>query len=57
MLAVYPNWIDALTGLGYARLEQKNKQGAEEAFKEALKLLPYYPDALQGLGMVEGEKG
>ena len=45
----YPFLIDALTGMGYVKLEQNDKAGAKKYFQDALKLSPYYPDAKAGL--------
>ena len=36
----YPFLIDALTGMGYVKLEQNDKAAAKKYFQDALKLSP-----------------
>lgn len=49
VLKLYPSLVDGNTGLGYALLAQGKKTEAESAFRAALKVSPYYPDALRGM--------
>ena len=52
VLKTYPNWIDALTGLGYSLLALGDREGAVRSFRRALVISPAYPDAWQGLDLV-----
>lgn len=53
VLKTYPNWIDALTGLGYSLLSLGDRDGAIRSFRRALVISPAYPDAWQGLDLVK----
>ena len=53
VLKTYPNWIDALTGLGYSLLSLGDRDGAIRSFRRALCISPAYPDAWQGLDLVK----
>jgi len=52
----YPFLIDALTGMGYVKLKQNDNKAAEKFFVDALKLSPYYPDAIAGYNKATGKK-
>lgn len=49
VLESYPDWIDALTGLGYALHGMGDRAGALRSFRQALLISPGYPDAWQGI--------
>jgi Tfp pilus assembly protein PilF len=51
-LSVYPDALELLVGLGYARLAREEYAWSRQSFEAALKLDPDHEDALAGLGEV-----
>lgn len=55
ILEIYPNLVDARTGLGYSLSEQGRKEEARAEFLYALNLSPSYPDAIQGFQALDAD--
>ena len=51
-LAIYPDALELLVGLGYARLAREEYAWSRQSFEAGLKLDPEHEDALAGLGEV-----
>jgi len=49
-LALYPNAVELMVGVGYGRLAREEYAWARRAFEEALVLEPEHEDGLAGLG-------
>jgi tetratricopeptide (TPR) repeat protein len=49
-LALYPNSVELMVGVGYGRLAREEYAWARRAFEEALVLEPEHEDGLAGLG-------
>ena len=56
-LSVYPDALELLVGMGYARLAREEFAWSRQTFEAALKLDPDHEDALAGLGEVRLKLG
>jgi serine/threonine protein kinase/Flp pilus assembly protein TadD len=56
-LAVRPGSVAALNGLGIALLDNGDREGAADAFREAIRLDPKYPHAHNNLGSALNSAG
>jgi len=56
-LSVYPDALELLVGMGYARLAREEFAWSRQSFEAALKLDPDHEDALAGLGEIRLKLG
>lgn len=56
-LSVYPDALELLVGMGYARLAREEFAWSRQSFEAALKLEPDHEDALAGLGEIRLKLG
>ena len=56
-LSVYPDGMELLVGMGYARLAREEFAWSRQSFEAALKLDPDHEDALAGLGEIRLKLG
>ena len=56
-LSVYPDAMELLVGMGYARLAREEFAWSRQSFEAALKLDPDHEDALAGLGEIRLKLG
>lgn len=56
-LAEHPDDVAALTGLGFAQLDQQQHSNARMTFRQALELDPAYREALEGQALVDLARG